>query len=180
MSRYCQVHTGYEAVRAEGKNGLKVIAARDRSDGHIHEFSGQEILVAVGRRSNSDILKPEKTGVETDERGWIKADPFLRTTKERIWAFGDARGKYIFRHTASYESEVVWENAFMGHQHPVDEHAVPHAVFTHPEVASVGMTKEQAQKSHEILVGVRKYYDTAKGYARGEEDGFVKVIVEQE
>jgi mycothione reductase len=180
MARYCQVRTGHEAVRAEINNGLKTVIATDRSDGRPREFAGQEILAAAGRRSNSDILKPEKTGVETDERGWIKVDPFLRTTKEGIWAFGDALGKHMFRHTANYESEVVWGNAFTEHQHPVDEHAVPHAVFTHPQVASVGMTEEQAKKSYEILVGVKKYYDVAKGYAMGEEDGFVKVIVDGE
>jgi mycothione reductase len=154
MSSYCQVHTGYEAVRAEDRNGLKAVIATNGSDG--------------------------QPGVETDERGWIKTDPLLRTTKERVWALGDARGKHMFRHTANYEAAVVWENAFTEHQHPVDEHAVPHAVFTHPQVASVGMTEEQAKKSHEILVGVKKYYDVAKGYAMGEEDGFVKVIVEGE
>jgi mycothione reductase len=180
MANYCQVYTGYEAVRAEIKNGLKTVIATNRSDGRPHEFTGQEILIAAGRRSNSDILKPEKTGVETDERGWIKVDPFLRTTKENIWALGDALGgKYMFRHTANYHSQVVWTNAFTEHKHPVDEHAVPHAVFTHPQVASVGMTEDQAKKDHEILVGVKKYYDTAKGYAIGEEDGFVKVIVER-
>jgi len=178
MSCYCQVYTGHEAIGAEIQNGLKTVIATGGSDGQRREFSGQEILIAAGRRSNSDILKPEKTGVETDERGWIKTDPFLRTTKEGIWALGDARGKYMFRHTANYEAAIVWENAFTEHKHPVDEHAVPHAVFTHPQVASVGMTEEQAEKSHEILVGVKKYYDVAKGYAMGEEDGFVKVIVD--
>lgn len=178
MSNYCEVHTGHEAVRAEIKNGLKAVIATNRSDGRPREFTAQEILVAAGRRSNSDILKPEKTGVETDERGWIKVDPFLRTTKEGIWALGDATGKYMFRHTANYESEVVWRNAFTEHEHPVHEHAVPHAVFTHPQIASVGMREEQAKKSHDIVVGVKNYYDTAKGYAMGEEEGFVKVIVE--
>ncbi|MGA9348340.1 MAG: dihydrolipoyl dehydrogenase [Anaerolineae bacterium] len=180
MSSYCQVYTNHEAARAEIRNGLKVVTATDRSDGQSYEFAGQEILVAVGRRSNSDILEPEKTGVETDSRGWIKVDPFLRTTKEGIWALGDATGKHMFRHTANYESEVVWTNAFTEHKHPVDEHAVPHAVFTHPQIASVGMTEEQAKQSHEILVGVKRYSDVAKGYAMGEEDGFVKVIVESE
>ncbi len=178
MSDYCQVHTNHEAVRAAIKNGLKVVTARNRADGREYEFAGQEILVAVGRRSNSDILKPENTGVETDSRGWIKVDQRLRTTKEGIWALGDATGKHMFRHTANYESDVVWTNAFTEHEHAVDDHAVPHAVFTHPQIASVGMTEEQAQKSYDILVGVKKYADVAKGYAMGEEDGFVKVIVD--
>ncbi len=179
MSSYCQVYTGHEAVRAEIDNGLKTVIATNKSDGQPYQFTGEEILVAAGRRSNSDILKPEKTGVETDERGWIKVDRFLRTTKENIWALGDATGKYMFRHTANYESDVVWQNAFTEHNYPVDDHAVPHAVFTHPQIASVGMREEQAKKSHDILVGVKKYYDVAKGYAMGEEDGFVKVIVER-
>lgn len=178
MSRYCQVYTGYEVVRVEVENGLKTVVATNRLDGQSRKFAAQEILVAAGRRSNADILRPERTGVETDERGWIRVDPFLRTTREGIWAFGDALGKHMFRHTANYESQVVWENAFVGHEHPVDEHAVPHAVFTHPQIASVGMTEEQAKEGHDVLVGVKKYYDTAKGYAMGEEDGFAKVVVE--
>lgn len=179
MSRYCQVHTGHEAVGAKIENGLKVVTAISSSDGQPYEFVGQEILVAAGRRSNSDTLKPEKTGVETDERGWIRVDQFLRTTKEDIWALGDATGKHMFRHTANYESEVVWRNVFTEHQYPVDHHAVPYAIFTHPQIASVGMTEEEAKKSHDILVGVKNYYNTAKGYAMGEEEGFVKVIVEE-
>jgi len=182
LSRHCQVHTDHEAVRATTRNGRKVLVARDRADGQLHEFAGHEILVAVGRRSNADLLKPEKTGVETDAHGWIVVDPYLRTTKENIWALGDATGKHMFRHTANYEADVVWRNAFTGHQHPVDERAIPHAVFTYPEIASVGLTEaqalEQAGDQH-ILVGVKKYQDTAKGYAMGEEDGFVKVIVEE-
>ncbi|MDY7042446.1 MAG: dihydrolipoyl dehydrogenase [Chloroflexota bacterium] len=178
MSGYSRVYTNHEAIRAEIRNGQKVIVARNRSDGQLYEFTGQEILIAASRRSNADILQPEKTGVETDARGWIKVDPYLQTTKEGIWAFGDATGKHMFRHTANYESEVVWMNAFTEHKHPVDEHAVPHAVFTHPQIASAGMTEEQAKKTHDILVGMKKYSDTPKGYAMGEEDGFVKVVVE--
>jgi mycothione reductase len=180
MSEHCQVHTGHEATGAEAGGGLKKVIATNRSDGRPVEFEAQEILVAAGRRSNSDILMPEKTGVDTDERGWIKVDPYLRTTKDGIWALGDALGRTMFRHTANYHAQVVWENAFSAHQHPLDEHAVPHAVFTHPQIASVGMTAQQAMQDHDILVGTKAYYDVAKGYAMGEEDGFVKVIVDEE
>ena len=180
VAGYYQVFTDHEVIRAEARDGLKTVVAMNRSDGMQYEFSGQEILVAVGRRSNSDILKPENTGVETDDRGWIKVDRFLSTTKKGIWALGDATGNNMFRHTANYESEVVWGNAFTERHHPVDEHAVPHAVFSHPQIASVGMTEAQAKEKHEILVGVKKYFDTAKGYAMREEDGFAKVIVERQ
>jgi len=180
MSAYCQVHTGWEAQRAEACDGLKVVVAKSRSGGETRPFAAQEILVAAGRRSNSDILRPEKTGVQTDEQGWIMVDEYLRTTKEGIWALGDALGRHMFRHTANYHSQLVWGNAFGHHLHPVDEHAVPRAVFTHPEVASVGLTEAQAKEEHDILVGISRYPDVAKGYAMAEEDGFAKVIVDEE
>jgi mycothione reductase len=178
MRRYAEVHTGYEAVRAEMKDGLKTVTARDR-DGQERSFSAYELLIAAGRRSNADLLKPERTGVETDEHGWIQVDPYLQTSKEGIWALGDALGRHMFRHTANYHSSLVWSNAFGGHKHRVDEHAVPHAVFTHPQIGSVGLTEAQAQVEHDILVGINPYINTAKGYAMGEEDGFAKVVVEQ-
>ncbi|HEM61023.1 MAG TPA: dihydrolipoyl dehydrogenase, partial [Chloroflexi bacterium] len=140
----------------------------------------EEVLLAAGVRSNADLLKPEKTGVETDEKGWIKVNPYLETTKESIWALGDATGKFMFRHTANYESELVWINAFTDHRHEVDYHAVPHAVYGHPQVAGVGLTEEKAQDlGYEILVGRASYLDVTKGYAMAEKDGMVKVVVEQ-
>jgi mycothione reductase len=178
MARYAEVHTGYEAVRAEIRDGLKTIIARG-SDGQEQAFAGHELLIAAGRRSNADLLKPERTGVETDEHGWIQVDPYLQTSKKGIWALGDALGRQMFRHTANYHASLVWSNAFGGHKHRVDEHAVPHAVFTHPQIGSVGLTEAQAQAEHDILVGINPYISTAKGYAMGEEDGFAKVVVEQ-
>jgi dihydrolipoamide dehydrogenase len=178
MSDHLQVYTGYEATRASVEDGLKTVTAVNRADGRPYTFRGQEILVAAGRRSNADLLHPEKTGVEIDEHGWIVVDPYLQTTKEGIWALGDAIGRHQFRHTANYHASVVWQNAFTEHQRPVHEDNVPHAVFTHPQIASVGLTEAQAQQNHDILVGIKPYADTAKGYAMGEQDGFVKVIVE--
>jgi mycothione reductase len=180
MSRYCEIYTGHEVIRAEMADALKAVSARDGSSGDVRTFRGEEILVAAGRRSNADLLRPDKTGVETDEKGWVRVDPYLQTSKEGIWALGDATGKHMFRHTANYEASTVWRNAFTDHRHPVDEHAIPHAVFTHPQVAAVGLLEELAGASYEIMVGVEKYYNTAKGYAIGEEDGFVKVIAERD
>jgi mycothione reductase len=180
MSRYCQVHTNHEVLAAEVQDGLKAVRAIDRTDDQTHTFRGQEILVAAGRWSNADLFKPEKTGVETNEQGWVRIDPFMQTTKERIWALGDAVGRHMFRHTANYHAALVWQNAFGDHKHRLDEHAVPHAVFTYPQIGAVGMTEEEAKEGHEILVGIGRYIDTAKGYAMAEEDGFVKVIVENE
>ena len=180
LSQHLQVYTGYEALSAGVEDGLKTVTAVRRADGQELTVRGEEILIAAGRRSNADLMQPEQTGVETDRRGWIVVDEYLQTTKEGIWALGDAIGRHQFRHTANYHASLVWQNAFTEHRRSVNEHAVPHAVFTHPQIASVGLTEAQALEKHDTLVGVKMYADTAKGYAIGEEDGFFKVVVEND
>lgn len=180
MMNFMDIYTGYEVVEAYRRGDKKRIHAVHRETGDTLEVDADEILVAAGRRSNSDITKPEKTGVETDSKGWIKTNEYLETSKENIWAFGDANGKYLFKHVANNESEIVFYNAFLGRRIPVDYHAVPHAIFTYPEVASVGMKQEEAEKKHDILVGYYRYEDTAKGDAMRVKDYFVKVIVERD
>jgi mycothione reductase len=181
FAKYAEIHTNHQVVKIAKKGDGKVVTALDLEANESREFTAEEIMLAVGRRSNSDLLKPEKTGVETDEQGWIKVDDYLETTKTDIWALGDATGKYMFRHTANYESDVVWRNGFTDHKHPADYHAVPHAVFGYPQVAGVGMTEAEALAAgYEILVGRARYTDVTMGYAMAEEDSLAKVIVDQE
>jgi mycothione reductase len=180
FSRYAEIHTGYRVVSMERRDGLKVLKAVHGEDGEEVEFTGEEVLLAAGVRSNADLLKPEKSGVETDESGWIKVNSYLETTKENIWALGDATGKHMFRHTANSDAELVWINALTDHRHEVDYHAVPHAVYGHPQVGAVGLTQQQAaDEGYDILVGRAHYLDVTKGYAMGEQDGMAKVVVEQ-
>jgi mycothione reductase len=180
FSRYVDVHTNHKVEKVQQKGDLKVVTAVDAGTGEEREFTATEVMLAAGVRSNSDLLKPEKTGVETDERGWIQVDPYLETSKPNIWALGDATGRFMFRHTANYEAEIVSINALSEHRHQVDYHAVPHAVYGHPQVGAVGLTEAQAKEmGNEILVGRASYMDVTKGYAMGEEDGLVKVVVEQ-
>jgi len=180
FSRYVDVRTNHRVEKVEKRGDLKVVTAVDTESGQGREFTAEEVMLAAGVRSNSDLLKPEKTGVETDERGWIRVDPYLETSKPGIWALGDATGRFMFRHTANYEAEIVSTNALSGHRHEVDYHAVPHAVYGFPQVGAVGLTEAGAKEvGYEILVGRASYMDVAKGYAMGEEDGLVKVVVEQ-
>lgn len=185
LSQDLRLITSHEVVSVEGKEGKKVVSAQSKIDGKVYQFEADEILLAAGRRSNSDFLKPEKTGVETNEHGWIKVNEFLETTKKDIWALGDAIGKYMFRHTANYEADVVSHNILQAgkkdDREAVDFHAVPHAVFTHPQVAGVGLKEAEALAAgHKILVGRAKYTDVVKGIAMDEENGFVKVVVEED
>ena len=179
MGQRMEIFTGYEALEAKQEGDMKTIVARNRLDGSMHEFSAEAVMVATGRVSNADILKPEKTGVQLDEHNYIKVNEYLETSKKNIWALGDAIGKQMFKHVANYEAGVAWHNAMHEHKAKIDFSAAPHAVFTHPQVASVGLTEEEAKlQKHKVLIGVALYKDTAMGAAMGYVDGFVKVVVD--
>lgn len=180
LSRHMNIFLGHMAVEVFERNGGKVVVAESVETRESVEVEADEILVAAGRRSNSDLTKPERTGVSVDEEGWIVTNEYLETTKPNIWAFGDANGKFMFKHKANYESRVVFYNAFLGKRARVDYHAVPHAVFMYPEVASVGLGEEEASKLHGVLVGYNWYESTAKGAAMMVKDCFVKIIVEKD
>ncbi|MHA1481131.1 MAG: dihydrolipoyl dehydrogenase [Candidatus Thorarchaeota archaeon] len=187
LSKRMNIITNHEVIVASESGGMKKIVAKDRDTGNDKEFEAETVLIAVGRRSNADLFKPEKTGVKADSKGWIIVDDHFRTNKERIWAFGDALGKYMFRHVANEQSQVVWYNfvrtmnAQQSGEEPellsLEYHAVPRAVFSFPPIATVGMTLNDARKSgKEILVGQIDYTGAAKGQAMGSPAGFVRVI----
>jgi dihydrolipoamide dehydrogenase len=144
MSTYLNVLTGYEVTEVQ-KRGSEIIAKIiNVKTGERREIPTDKLLIAAGRRSTSHYLKPELGGVKTDEHGWIVVDEYLRTTAPNVWALGDGLGKHMFKHVANYESAVVYQNAILGRKVKVNYNAVPHAIFTYPEVASVGMKEEEA------------------------------------
>jgi mycothione reductase len=180
LSQRMAVHTGAQAVEVKKKGKGVAVLVKDSKTGKEKEFSGQNVLVAVGRRSNADILKVENSGVEVDKRGFIKVNQYLETTKKNIFAVGDANGQQMFTHAANREALIVAHNAFHDTSFRMNYSAVPHAIYSHPQIASVGLTEADARKEHKILVGRAKYYDTAKGEAMMEKEGFAKAIVEKE
>ncbi len=178
LSRRMEVYTGAtaEEIKGNGKGG--VVVSVKMSDG-TRQFSAQRLLMAVGRRSNADLLKLDKTGVEVDQRGFVKVNEYMETSKKNIFAVGDVNGLQMFTHAANKQASVVGDNAVHGGKIKVDLSATPHAVYSHPQIASVGMTQEKAKKGHEILVGKAKYASIAKGDAMMEEEGFAKAIVDK-
>lgn len=184
MSNHMRILTDHEVIGvSESASGKKEIFAKDREEGKERVISSDEVLVAVGRASNSDILHPERSGIETDEKGWIKVNEYLETSARNIWALGDATGNHLFKHVANYESKVVFYNAFLKEKMKVRYHAVPHAVFTHPEIAAVGLRERDAIAMYgedDVLIGFRRYQDTAKGDAMGVKDYFVKVVLQRD
>jgi len=181
LKQRMEIHAGFEVVSAKQEGNVKTVLARNREDSNFKELNAEALMIATGRVPNSDLLKPEKTGVKLDDRGYIKVNEYLETSKRNIWAFGDAIGKEMFKHVANYEASLAWHNSMHEHKMAVDYSAAPHAVFTHPQVASVGLKEADAkQQGYKILVGKAFYKDTAMGAAMGEPAGFVKVVVEQE
>jgi dihydrolipoamide dehydrogenase len=180
-----KVMTGTRAVSVISKQGMKYLLIKTE-DGQEHELVSDEIMLASGVRSNSDLLHLELTEIETDERGWIKTNEYLETSQENVWAVGDINGLYQFRHKANYEVEVLVHNLFGGKpKRKANYTAVPWAVFTSLQIAHVGMTEDQARRAgHKVLVGRNPYAATANGYALGydpgsEDDCFVKMITDE-
>ncbi len=181
LSERMKVLTGTEVVKAGSEKEGKIVIAKDRKTGMETRYEAEALMVAVGRQSNADLFRPEKAGIKVDGKGWVIVDKYLRTNVAGIWAIGDAIGRNMFRHTANYESQVAWTNMNAASEKemvPLDEHAVPHAVFTHPEVASVGLREADAVKSTLVIVGEANYTDAIRGYSMGDDGSFVKVVLD--
>ncbi len=178
MEKRMKIHTNIEVLKIEEKESSILVTGKDTNTQKEVKYEAEKILVATGRKSNADLLKVENTGVETDNRGYVKVNEYLETSKKNIYAFGDAIGKFMFKHVANEEAIIAWKNSVEKEKIPMDYSSVPYAIFSYPQIASVGMTEEQAKKSHHILVGKAHYSDVAKGEAMEELSGFAKAIVD--
>ncbi len=179
LSKRMRVFTNTTAIEAKQTTSGDIVIGEHDESGEQSEFKGERILVATGRQSNADVLNVKKTGVKTDERGFIEINDYLETSKKNIWALGDVTGRYMFKHVANREAQLAWNNAVGEHKQKMEYHAVPYAVFSYPQIAGVGLTAAEAVKDHEILLGTAKYSDVAKGEAMVEEDGFAKAIIDK-
>jgi mycothione reductase len=180
LSRRMAVHTGVQAKELNKNARGVTVTVNDLKSGGEKEFTAQKILIAVGRKSNADLLKLENTDIEVDKRGFIKVNEYLETARKNIYAVGDINGQQMFTHVANLEAALVTDNALHGSKIKMDYSAAPHAVYSHPQIASIGMKEEEARKKYKILVGRAKYSDTAQGEAMTEKNGFAKAIVEED
>jgi mycothione reductase len=182
LGKHLTILTNHDVRQTRKGPGSKItITALNRTSKKEITVTADAVLVASGRGPNTDILHPDLAGIKIDKNGWIVTNEHLETSQPGIWAFGDANGKFMFKHVANYEARIVYANAVLKQKIPVDYRVIPHAVFTDPEIASVGLSEEEAQQksgADSILIGFARYEDTAKGIAMGLKDYFVKVIVE--
>ena len=169
-----------QVTRASHKNGT--ITLDVVTDGKTTEVSGDALLMATGRISNTDILDVASAGVEVDQEGFVKTDEHLQTNVPGIWALGDIVGKYLLRHSANLEAAYVAYNILHpDHKVAVDYHAMPHAIFASPQVAGVGITEQEAKGDNlQYVAGTYDYHDTAYGSSIEDKDGFVKVLAHPE
>jgi mycothione reductase len=179
LKKRMSVHTGAIITGVDKKGGSVTVFAQDKKSGRKKKYTAERVMVATGRVSNVDLLKPANTGVVIDERKYIKVDDYLQTGKENVWAVGDAIGRQMFTHAGDKEAEIAWHNATHGEKVKMDFTAVPHVIFSYPQIASVGLTEAQARKDYKVLVGRAKYSDIVVGDTMVEKEGFAKVIVEQ-
>jgi pyruvate/2-oxoglutarate dehydrogenase complex dihydrolipoamide dehydrogenase (E3) component len=160
------------------KRGADVAASLSCSGGPP-EVIGSHLLLAVGRRPNTDDLGLEKAGVVTDERGYITVDDELRTNAPGIWALGDCNGRGAFTHTSYNDFEIVAANLLDHDPRRVSDRILAYALYVDPPLGRAGMTEEEARRSgRRVLVGQRPMARVGRAIEKGETNGFMKILVD--
>ena len=178
LTKKYNVFLNCNATYISRKKNIFDLITRD-SNGEIIEIYSDQLLVAVGRTPNSDTLNLELTNVKTNDEGYVPTNEYLETNVKGIFALGDIVGRYKFKHSANLEAQYVYHNIMNPDQMlSVDYQAMPHAIFSSPQVAGVGYTEQELETRHiEYIKSSYKYIDTAMGKAIEDQDGFVKFLV---
>jgi dihydrolipoamide dehydrogenase len=190
---------GRALARSFQKRGIKVMtgatvarilegsAAHARLKVTITEKDGRNeqsvdahnVLIGVSRRPNTLDLNLETTGVQTDKRGYLNVDDLLRTNVKGVYAVGDVVGRVQLAHVATHQG-LVAAGVIAGHDEKMDYKAVPAATFTHPEVASVGLSEAMArQAGHDVVVGKFPFAALGRAQTYGNTDGLVKIVADR-
>jgi pyruvate/2-oxoglutarate dehydrogenase complex dihydrolipoamide dehydrogenase (E3) component len=171
------VRTDAECIHFD-KRGDQIVAGVQCTNGDP-EVLGSHVLLAVGRRPNTDDLGLEKAGVAVDKHGYIQVDDELRTNVPGIWALGDCNGKGAFTHTAYNDFEIVADNLLDGAKRRVSDRIPCYGLFIDPPLGRVGMTERQARAAgHKIRVGSRAMTRVHRAVEKGESQGLMKVVVD--
>jgi len=162
-----------------GKHG-QIKVRLDCEKGAPEEI-GTHLLLATGRRPNTDDLGLEKAGIETNKRGFIVVDDHLQTSVENVWALGDCNGKGAFTHTSYNDFEIVAANLFSNESRNLSDRIPCYGLFIDPPLGRVGMTEKEVRESgKKALIASRPMSRIARAKEKGETKGFMKVIVDEE
>ncbi len=171
------IRTGAKCLRVGGRRrgvSLAVECAGDRS-----ELTGSHLLLAVGRRPNTDDLGLEQAGIAVDKRGYIQVDDQLRTNVPGIWVLGDCNGKGAFTHTSYNDSEIVAGNVVDRDPRGVSDRIAAYALYTDPPLGRAGMTeREVRQRNKPALIAKRPMSRVGRAVEKGETQGFMKILVD--
>ena len=174
------------------KDGVRVLTGQRvkeilqyRRDGLVAQiddgskFDVDKLLVSVGRVPQTRDIGLEGAGVKIDARGHIETDEYLRTANPKIYAIGDCRGGLQLAHKASAEGARAVENALDHHPMPMDWSVIPSCIYTHPEIASVGLNADVAKEAgREVKLGTARVIGNGKALGEGEPDGYVQIVTD--
>jgi len=172
-----QLHLNAKCI-GFSRRGAEIVAQVDCTGGP-NEISGTHLLLAVGRRPNTDDLGLDKAGVELDKHGYIVVDDQLRTSVPGIWAMGDCNGRSAFTHTSFNDSEIVAANLLDNDPRRISDRIQAYALYTDPPLGRAGLTEAEVRKTgRRALVGKRPMTKVSRAVEKGEPQGFMKVVVD--
>jgi len=179
FSRYHDVRLGTVPTKVEYSNNTFTV--HYTQDGKNLSVNAQSLLIATGITSNADTLGTINTDIELKPGNFLKVNEYLETSVPGVFGLGDCIGKYFFRHSVNFEGEYLFDYLFGGKpKSPINYPPMPHAVFTHPQVAGVGATEEELKaKGIDYVVGLNPYHSSAMGMALLSEHGFCKILVDR-
>jgi pyruvate/2-oxoglutarate dehydrogenase complex dihydrolipoamide dehydrogenase (E3) component len=157
------------------------IAVKVESVGNISRVVGTHVLVAIGRRPNTDDLGLDKAGIATDPHDYIQVDDQLRTNVPGVWAMGDCNGRGAFTHTSWNDFEIVAANLLDNDHRRVSDRITAYALYTDPPLGRAGMTEAEVRKTgRPALIATMAMEDVSRAYEKGETKGFMKVLVDRD
>ncbi len=157
------------------------IGVKIESAGKTSQVVGTHVLVAIGRRPNTDDLGLDKAGIATDKHGYIQVDDQLRTNVSGIWAMGDCNGRGAFTHTSWNDFEIVAANLLDNDQRRVSDRITAYALYTDPPLGRAGMTETEVRKTGKpALISTRAMENVSRAYEKGETKGFMKILVDRD
>jgi pyruvate/2-oxoglutarate dehydrogenase complex dihydrolipoamide dehydrogenase (E3) component len=160
------------------RRGDDIVLQLDCAEG-AREVSGSHLLIATGRRPNTDDLGLERAGIKQDARGFIVVDDALRTSVPGIWALGDCNGRGAFTHTSWNDYEIVAANLLDGEHRRVSDRIQAYALYTDPPLGRAGMSETEARKSgRRVLMATIAMEDVSRAFEKSETDGFMKILVD--
>ena len=165
--------------------GARVSAVAATKTGVKVELEGgdpvqaQQLLVAIGRTPQSTNIGLEKAGVKVDQRGFVEVDEWMRTSVPGVWAIGDVVGGYLLAHAGAHEGIVAAEDIAGKRVHPMEQELVTRCTYSHPQIASVGLTEAEARdRGHEVKAGKFPFLANGRALIHGEPGGFAKLVAD--